>query len=81
MHCKTGWRIWSFVKIQTNDGLISWSRISESNGSPKGIEGVINDLSKFLINQNPLHINKFQLNYIQEQFKVQGSCSKSYCWN
>lgn len=58
MHCKAGWRIWSFIKIQTNDGLIGWSEVSESNGSPKGIEGVINDLSKFLINQNPLHINK-----------------------
>lgn len=58
MHCKAGWRIWSFVKIQTNDGLIGWSEVSESNGSPKGIEGVINDLSKFLINQNPLHINR-----------------------
>lgn len=58
LHCKAGWRIWSFVKIQTNDDLVGWSEVSESNGSSKGIEGVINDLSKFLINQNPLLINK-----------------------
>ncbi len=57
-HADAGWRPWTFVKISTNEGIIGWSECSDSHGSPKGIEGVIKDLSNILVGQNPLNINK-----------------------
>lgn len=57
-HANAGWRPWTFVKILTDEGIVGWSECSDSHGSPKGIEGVVNDLSKLLIGQNPLKVNK-----------------------
>jgi len=57
-HANAGWRPWTFIKISTSDSLIGWSECSDSHGSPKGIEGVINDLKELLIGENPLNINK-----------------------
>ena len=56
-HVKAGWRPWTFIKISTNEGIIGWSECTDSHGSPKGIEGVVNDLSELLIDKNPLNIN------------------------
>ena len=57
-HVKAGWRPWTFIKISTTDGITGWSECTDSHGSPKGIEGVVNDLSEFLVYKNPLNINK-----------------------
>ena len=46
-HANGGW-IHDLVKISTSEGIIGWSECSDSHGSPKGIEGVINDLSAII---------------------------------
>lgn len=57
-HANAGWRPWSFIKISTSEGLVGWSECSDSHGSPKGIEGVINGFKELLIGEDPLNINK-----------------------
>lgn len=57
LHCKAGWRIWSFIRIQTTKGITGWSEITESNGSPKAIAGAVDDLRKLLVGEDPLKIN------------------------
>lgn len=57
-HVDAGWRPWSFVKATTDDGLVGWSECTDSHGSPRGIEGVISDLSPLLIGQDPRMIGK-----------------------
>ena len=57
-HVDAGWRPWSFVKITTDSGLIGWSECTDSHGSPRGISGVIEDLSSLLIGQDPRNIGK-----------------------
>ena len=57
-HANGGWRPWTFVKITSSDGIEGWSECTDSHGSPKGIEGVINDLSDLLIGKDPREINK-----------------------
>ena len=55
-HVDAGWRPWSFVKITTDEGLVGWSECTDSHGSPKGISGVIEDLSPLLIGEDPRNI-------------------------
>lgn len=57
-HANGGWRPWTFIKISTSEGITGWSECSDSHGSPKGIEGVIHNLSDLIIGENPLLINK-----------------------
>ncbi|MFA5133303.1 MAG: mandelate racemase/muconate lactonizing enzyme family protein [Patescibacteria group bacterium] len=58
LKCDAGWRPWLFIKITTDEGIVGYSECTESNGSPKAIEGAVKDLEKFLIGQDPLATEK-----------------------
>lgn len=53
-----GWRPWTFIKVSTDSGLIGWSECTDSHGSPRGIEGVVIDLSQLIIGKDPRNIGK-----------------------
>ena len=57
-HCDAGWRPWSFIKITTDEGLSGWSECTDSHGSPRGLSGVVADLSKHLIGRDPSAFEK-----------------------
>src|ERR1700721_2795409 len=47
-----GWRVFSFLKVTTDDGIIGWSEFNESFGST-GLSDVIRGLSPILIGRDP----------------------------
>ena len=47
-----GWRMFSFLKVTTDDGIIGWSEFNESFGSV-GLSDVIRGLSPLLIGRDP----------------------------
>ena len=53
LHCDAGWRVFSFLKLVTDNGLVGWSEYNESYGSG-GLTGVIERLMQRVIGQNPL---------------------------
>ena len=53
LHCDAGWRVFSFLKITTDDGIVGWSEYNESYGS-KGLTAIIRALGERLIGQDPL---------------------------
>ena len=52
LHCDAGWRVFSFLKIGTDDGVVGYSEYNESYGS-KGLTGVIMGLGELLIGRDP----------------------------
>ena len=52
LHCDGGWRPWTFVRIETDEGLVGWGECSD-NRSPFGIAGAVRDLTDLLIGQDP----------------------------
>jgi hypothetical protein len=38
LHADAGWRVFSFLKIETDTGIVGWSEYNESYGS-KGLTG------------------------------------------
>ena len=52
LHADAGWRVFSFLKIETDAGIIGWPEYNESYGS-KGLTGVILKLAEALIGQDP----------------------------
>ena len=52
LHADAGWRVFSFLKIETDAELIGWSEYNESYGS-KGLTVVIMKLAEMLIGQDP----------------------------
>lgn len=58
LHCLAGWRPWTFLKIETDEGITGYSECSESFGSTRGIVGCIQDLKPQLIGRDPLAFEK-----------------------
>ncbi len=52
LRADAGWRMFSFLKIMTDSGIVGWSEYNESFGSP-GLSGVIETLVPLLIGQDP----------------------------
>ena len=52
LQADAGWRMFSFLKVTTSDGIIGWSEFNESFGST-GLSDVIKGLSPVLIGRDP----------------------------
>ena len=52
LHCGAGWRNFSFLKLQTDDGLTGIAEYNESYGS-KGLTAVIEALVESIVGDNP----------------------------
>jgi galactonate dehydratase len=52
LQADAGWRMFSFLKVTTDDGLIGWSEFNESFGSA-GLSDVIRAISPVLIGRDP----------------------------
>ncbi|MBI3514994.1 MAG: mandelate racemase/muconate lactonizing enzyme family protein [Proteobacteria bacterium] len=57
LHCDAGWRIWSFLKITTDDGLVGWAEYSENYGG-RGLTGVIHALGDTITGQDPRPVER-----------------------
>ena len=52
LHCDAGWRVFSFLKVTTDDGIVGWSEYNESYGS-RGLTATIRALGETLIGHDP----------------------------
>jgi L-alanine-DL-glutamate epimerase-like enolase superfamily enzyme len=52
IHADGGWRVFSFLKITTDEGLVGWSEYNESNWN-QGLTMVIRKLADRIIGQDP----------------------------
>jgi galactonate dehydratase len=57
LQADAGWRMFSFLKVITDDGLVGWSEFNESFGST-GLSDVIKGLVPLLIGQDPLRFER-----------------------
>lgn len=57
LHCDAGWRVNSFLKVTTDDGLVGWSEYMEGYGA-QGLTGVIQKLGERLIGQDPRPVER-----------------------
>jgi galactonate dehydratase len=56
-HCDGGWRPWTFVRVETDDGLVGWGECSDS-ANPHGMAGCVRDYESLLVGQDPRPIER-----------------------
>jgi L-alanine-DL-glutamate epimerase-like enolase superfamily enzyme len=56
--CDAGWRPWIFVKVTTDDGLDGWAEVTDSHGSPRGLSGIVEDLSPLVVGRDPRAVER-----------------------
>ncbi|MBV9734705.1 MAG: mandelate racemase/muconate lactonizing enzyme family protein [Acidisphaera sp.] len=52
LRCDAGWRMFSFLKLMTDDGIVGWSEYNESFGS-HGLSAVIEAMAPLVIGRDP----------------------------
>src|SRR5260370_41118486 len=52
LHGDAGWRVNSFLKITTDEGIVGWSEYMEGYGA-QGLTGIIRKMAERLIGQDP----------------------------
>src|SRR6201990_3437077 len=57
LHCDAGWRVNSFLKITTDEGIVGWSEYMEGYGA-QGLTAVIRKLAERLIGQDPRPVER-----------------------
>lgn len=55
LRCDAGWRMFSFLKVMTDEGVVGWSEYNESFGSA-GLSQVIEALTPAVVGKNPCDI-------------------------
>jgi L-alanine-DL-glutamate epimerase-like enolase superfamily enzyme len=56
-HCDAGWRPWTFVKVETDAGLVGWGECSDSR-NPFGVAGSVRDLEGLLVGEDPREVQR-----------------------
>ncbi len=56
-HADGGWRVWSFLKVTTDDGLVGWSEYAEGFGAG-GVSEIIAKFALLVTGQDPRSIGK-----------------------
>ena len=56
-HVDAGWRVWSFVKIQTDEGINGWGECTNPR-APRAVEGAMHDLEALLKGRDPRPVEK-----------------------
>ena len=57
LHCDAGWRVFSFLKVSTDDGIVGWSEYNESYGT-RGLSAVIRGLADDLVGLDPRPVER-----------------------
>jgi len=57
LHCDAGWRVNSFLKITTDEGIVGWSEFMEGYGA-QGLGVIIEKLGARLVGQDPRPVER-----------------------
>src|SRR3989475_11569564 len=74
LHCDAGWRPWTFVRIETDDGLVGWGECSD-NRSPHGLAGCVRDLADLLVGQDPRPVERIYWDMLRRVRQNSGGVS------
>jgi L-alanine-DL-glutamate epimerase-like enolase superfamily enzyme len=58
LYCAAGWRPWIFLKATADDGTVGWAEITDSHGSPRGLAGIVEDLSPQVVGRDPRAVER-----------------------
>src|SRR5712692_3091268 len=74
LHCDAGWRPWTFVRLETDGGLVGWGECSDDR-SPHGIAGCVRDLADLLIGQDPRPVERLYWDMLRRVRQNSGGVS------
>ncbi|MBM3344299.1 MAG: mandelate racemase/muconate lactonizing enzyme family protein [Betaproteobacteria bacterium] len=75
LRADAGWRIFSFLKVMTDEGLVGWSEFNESFGSA-GLADVIRELFKIVIGKDPRDVELINAHIRTSTIQARGGINR-----
>lgn len=60
LHAAAGTRVWSFLKLETDDGLVGWSEFTDGGYSSRGAAQVVERLAELVVGHDPSNTNRLE---------------------
>ncbi len=60
LHCAAGTRVWSYLKMTTDDGLSGWAEFADFMFGARGVSGVIEQLAALIVGEDPLNTRRLE---------------------
>jgi galactonate dehydratase len=73
LYCDAGWRPWIFLKATSDDGAVGWAEITDSHGSPRGLAGIVEDLTPLVVGREPRMVERVVWDLIRATRQSPGS--------
>jgi galactonate dehydratase len=73
LYCDAGWRPWIFLKATSDDGAVGWAEITDSHGSPRGLAGIVEDLTPLVVGREPRMVERIVWDLIRATRQSPGS--------
>jgi galactonate dehydratase len=74
IHCDAGWRPWTFVKVETDEGLVGWGECSDGR-NPYGVAGCVRDFQELLIGEDPSAVERLYWDLLRNSRQNLGGVS------
>ncbi len=75
LHADAGWRNFSFLRIETDDGIVGWSEYTEADGT-RGLTHLIRGLSDLVIGQDPHRIQHIMSHLASRTIQAPGGANQ-----
>ncbi len=75
LHADAGWRNFSFLRIETTDGIVGWSEYTEADGT-RGLTHLIRGLSDLVIGQDPHRIQHIMAHLTSRTIQAPGGANQ-----
>jgi galactonate dehydratase len=60
IHCDAGTRIWSFLKVETDEGINGWAEFTDGGFSARGLSQIIERLAVLVVGQDPSNTRRLE---------------------
>jgi L-alanine-DL-glutamate epimerase-like enolase superfamily enzyme len=75
LHADAGWRNFSFLRIETTDGIVGWSEYTEADGS-RGLTAIIHGLADAVIGQDPKRLQHIESTLLSRTIQAPGGVNQ-----
>jgi galactonate dehydratase len=73
LFCDAGWRPWIFLKASTDEGAVGWAEITDSHGSPRGLAGIVEDLTPLVVGRDARAVERVVWDLVRATRQSPGS--------
>ena len=76
LHCAAGTRVWSYLKMTTDEGLAGWAEFADFMFGARGLSGVVEQLATLVVGEDPRNTNRLEQLLLAATHEAEGGLNR-----